>query len=97
MTYEVESQNGGYLPVGKLTGKVETDKAKGFAVRTPTAIVTDLGTEFGVEVSQEGAVETQVIAGAVKIEFLGARNNGANEQIVHAQAARFALTARTTR
>ena len=53
VTYKVESKNGGYLLVGKLTGKVEVKKAKGFAIRTPTATITDLGTEFGVEVDKE--------------------------------------------
>ena len=54
VTYEVESNNGGFMSIGKLTGKVVTANAKGFSVRTPTATVTDLGTEFGVEVNQQG-------------------------------------------
>ena len=73
VTYEVES-NGGYLAMGKLTGKLgkENDECRmmndelwtrmsdiqhfitliihPFVIRTPTATVTDLGTEFGVEV-----------------------------------------------
>ena len=67
VTYEVESAAGGYLSLGKLTARVEK-KAEGgspipnpqslipnplFAVRTPTATVTDLGTEFGVEVQRD--------------------------------------------
>ena len=71
VTYEVEA-NGGYLAVGKLTGKLEKKVEGGrrkaeeagnqkspfplppspFVVRTPTATVTDLGTEFGVEVNR---------------------------------------------
>ena len=80
VTYQVES-NGGYLAVGKLTGRLEKIVASGqwsvvsksqipnpkseisdhslstihyplFTIRTPTAIVTDLGTEFGVEVTR---------------------------------------------
>ena len=39
-----------------------------FAVRTPIAIVTDLGTEFGVIVDQNGHVDTRVFAGKVKVE-----------------------------
>ena len=93
VTYEVET-NGGYLAVGKLTGKLEKKVASGqwsvasnsgtsspqplapspssnpqspipnpslstihyplFTIRTPTATVTDLGTEFGVEVNATG-------------------------------------------
>ena len=75
VTYEVEA-NGGYLAVGKLTGKLEKrgegretrgEKSvlsssfilhpSSFVIRTPTATVTDLGTEFGVEVNRDGGTE----------------------------------------
>lgn len=49
VTYRADMQNGGFLAQGRLTGCVETVAARGFAIRTPTAVVTDLGTEFGVE------------------------------------------------
>ena len=38
-----------------------------FSVRTPTAIVTDLGTEFGVEVNRSGASRTHVFRGKVEL------------------------------
>ena len=38
-----------------------------FVIRTPTATVTDLGTEFGVEVNKEGATDTHVFIGEVQI------------------------------
>jgi len=53
-TYEIESAAGGYLSLGKLTARIEKNKAANqksnpqslipnplFAVRTPTAVVTD--------------------------------------------------------
>ena len=43
-----------------------------FSVRTPTAIVTDLGTEFGVEVSKEGQTTSHVFRGSVKLQLLAA-------------------------
>ena len=101
VTYEVES-NGGYLAVGKLTGKLEKKVASGqwpvasrseipspqslapspssnpqslipnpFVVRTPTATVVDLGTEFGVEVSRDGSLEVHVLAGEVNLAIRG--------------------------
>ncbi len=73
VTYEVESKNGGFLPVGKLTGKVEDETAKGFTVRTPAATVTDLGTEFGVEVSKEGHTTSHVFRGSVKLQKVSAK------------------------
>ncbi len=42
-----------------------------FSVRTPTAIVTDLGTEFGVEVDQEGGTTSSVFRGRVKVQTVG--------------------------
>ncbi len=42
-----------------------------FAVRTPTAVVTDLGTEFGVEVSKEGNTTSFVFRGSVKVQTIG--------------------------
>ncbi len=67
VTYEVTSDNGGYLSIGKLTGKATTDRAKGFVVDTPMASVTDLGTEFGTEVAPDGAVATVVFSGEIKL------------------------------
>lgn len=67
VTYEVESKNGGFMSVGKLTGKMEVETAKGFAVRTPTATVADLGTEFGVEVDTSGNTTCEVFVGEVRM------------------------------
>jgi hypothetical protein len=39
-----------------------------FAVRTPTAVVTDLGTEFGVEVSEQGGTVAHVFRGLVDVQ-----------------------------
>jgi hypothetical protein len=38
-----------------------------FSVRTPMAVVTDLGTEFGIEVGQGGATSTHVFQGVVEV------------------------------
>jgi len=40
-----------------------------FAIKTPTATVTDLGTEFGVEVKKSGVCETQVFSGVVEVQL----------------------------
>jgi len=39
-----------------------------FAVRTPTAVVTDLGTEFGVVVQPSGQIQTIVFQGVVEVQ-----------------------------
>ena len=38
--------------------------------------MTDLGTEFGVEVSSEGATDTQVFVGKVQIATAGGQHGG---------------------
>jgi hypothetical protein len=78
VAYRVESKNGGFMSVGKLTGKVATASAKGFAIRTPTATVTDLGTEFGVEVWPDRHEDVVVLAGQVRVEARG-RHNAAGQ------------------
>ena len=40
-----------------------------FSVRTPTATVTDLGTEFGVEVDESGVTGSHVFQGSVKVQL----------------------------
>ena len=70
VTYENESNKGGFLSVGKLTGKVATEAARGLTIRTPTAIVTDLGTEFGVEVDKRGVTTSRVYRGLVRVDVL---------------------------
>ena len=86
VTYEVESATGGYLAVGKLTARLEK-KAKSislsplFAVRTPTAIVTDLGTEFGVEVDKKGSTKSHVFRGLIEVQPIGGSNRPAGKAI----------------
>jgi hypothetical protein len=73
------SANNSQLPIQK--SKIINQK---FVIRTPTAVVTDLGTEFGVEVSQEGRTEAQVFIGTIQIAPAGGRSGSAKEQVVHA-------------
>jgi hypothetical protein len=42
-----------------------------FSVRTPTAVVTDLGTEFGVEVGPAGDTLSHVFRGSVSVRLVG--------------------------
>ena len=115
MTYSVET-NGGYLTIGKLTGKLENrgerrgERGEGdkseirnlkseisapsplspllsplFIIRTPTATVTDLGTEFGVEVSERGTTESHVFVGTVRVTTIGNQNTpGGQTRVIHA-------------
>ena len=68
--------------VGKLTGKVEHESAKGFAVRTPSATVTDLGTEFGVEADRRGDTTTHVFRGSVQLQATTGNGNAEGPLLV---------------
>ena len=43
-----------------------------FTVRTPTALVTDLGTEFGVEVDRQGGTTSHIFRGLVRLQVASA-------------------------
>ncbi|NLX98905.1 MAG: hypothetical protein GXY83_22380, partial [Rhodopirellula sp.] len=51
-----------------------------FTVRTPTAVVTDLGTEFGVEVTWNGCIDIMVMQGSVMVEAGVSDGNGGTRQ-----------------
>lgn len=54
--------------LGRLTATV-TEAAKGFSVLTPRATVVDLGTQFGVEVNNDGATDVVVFKGEVDVDY----------------------------
>ena len=95
VTYEVESRAGGFLALGKLTARLEGVKPQAvnsksslstihhplFTIKTPTATVTDLGTEFGVEVSKEGRTTSHVFHGSVQVQAIS--SSGKSEGAVH--------------
>ena len=53
---------------GRLSAKVG-EQGKGFVIETPVARVTDLGTQFGVDISESGQTEVAVFEGEVDLEF----------------------------
>lgn len=102
VTYEVESAAGGYLSIGRLTARLgeraklqaaslksspSTPNTLLFTIKTPTAVVTDLGTEFGVEVDRDGATETYVFVGKVVVVSSGGIDEKHPEKILSAGGA----------
>ena len=51
-----------------LNPSLSPDPCPLFSVRTPTAVVTDLGTEFGVEVGRDGHTVSHVYRGSVQLQ-----------------------------
>ena len=54
----------------KSHSRLSTLDSRLFSVRTPTAIVTDLGTEFGVEVERSGVTRSHVFQGKVELRVI---------------------------
>jgi hypothetical protein len=65
-TIRLLSPNRMSLETGTITAKV-SGEALGFSVNTPTAKVTDFGTEFGVWVDSQGKMESHVFDGKVQV------------------------------
>jgi hypothetical protein len=63
-TLQLESEERATLRSGRLTARVPA-QAAGFTVKTPTVRVTDLGTEFGIQVTPDGSSEVFVYEGQV--------------------------------
>lgn len=63
----LDSDNAVRLLSGRLVGLCHTQNSKGFVVKTPFGSVTDLGTEFGVNVSDE-LFEATVFAGDIRFK-----------------------------
>jgi hypothetical protein len=81
-------------PKSEINQKSEIRNQKLFVVRTPTAVVTDLGTEFGVAVSKDGQTKSHVFRGLVKVQWVATdrkpQGDGQllkeNESVIVAQA-----------
>jgi hypothetical protein len=78
LTARVEnSTEYGVLSTGRMTNKSKAIskspnlQISKFVVRTPTATVTDLGTEFGIEVDRQGATISHVFRGSVRVQLVG--------------------------
>jgi hypothetical protein len=94
-TYKIESNNAGYLGLGKLTARVETIEAEGFTINTPNARFVDLGTEFGVKVDARGRDEVHVFAGRVNAETKTAEGGFSAPRALHRGEA-FVFDGKTT-
>jgi hypothetical protein len=73
-----------HSPVSTLDARPATLDSSLFSVRTPAALVTDLGTEFGVEVDGSGATRSHVFRGKIELRWAGSGSPrviqlGANE------------------
>ncbi|MBE0538050.1 MAG: FecR domain-containing protein [Phycisphaerae bacterium] len=67
---------------GRLVAVVSPE-ATGFQVRTPTALITDLGTEFGVIAHSDGSTEAHVLKGHIHVLLDPERTSQSTSLIVN--------------
>jgi hypothetical protein len=94
---ELKSTGEVNLRSGRLAAVVPS-QARGFQVRTPTALITDLGTEFGVVVHSDGSTEAHVLKGRISVALDPDKSGQATSRIVNEHlAAVVDTTGRTIR
>jgi len=64
---ELEAPSRIFLKSGRLVVSIEHSTEDRFVVRTPRATVVDLGTEFGVEIDEQGNTLTHVFQGEAEM------------------------------
>lgn len=79
---ELKSTNEINLANGKLTALV-APQSRGFQVRTPTALITDLGTEFGVITHADGSTEAHVLKGRISMTLDSTRSSRTSPLVVN--------------
>lgn len=95
--FTADSSAGGYLCIGKLTARVEKAKPQAtrssplFTLRTPMVTVTDLGTEFGVEVDDGGNCTTHVFKGRVEVKPHDSRHTDRAVELSVGESARIEI------
>lgn len=81
--FEVESSMAGFLTLGIMKTRAETPASKGFTVRTRTARVVDLGTEFITSAGIDGMSRVEVTSGEVDVHV---NNQGAPQRLKEGDA-----------
>ncbi|MHC4131015.1 MAG: LamG-like jellyroll fold domain-containing protein [Planctomycetota bacterium] len=83
----IETTNKASLELGKITARVPV-YSQGFTINTPTATIIDLGTEFGVEVKEDGTSDLHTFKGQIALSANYNGNLEKESQIVKAGFAR---------
>jgi hypothetical protein len=91
---KLESASRAFAQAGRIAVEVPPP-TQNFVINTPSASMVDLGTEFGVQVKEDGTSDLYVfngkvalVAGPIGKKANGFNGNGAREQIVRAGQAR---------
>jgi hypothetical protein len=90
LTASVESRESSVESSGSQrdSSRLSTPHSRIFTVRTPTAVVTDLSTEFGVEVGPAGDTLSHVFRGAVSVRLVGGHDVPSDVVLHESESAR---------
>jgi hypothetical protein len=72
LTAKLEKNDEKTMSEDRAVSRASLSPASLFSIRTPTALVTDLGTEFGVEVDRNGDTQSHVFRGSVRVQVIAA-------------------------
>jgi hypothetical protein len=86
VSFEVQAATDGRLTRGRITATLGGSR-KGFAVHTPSAVITDLGTQFGVEVDAVGRTDVRVFEGLVELAAVASGGAAAPTRLAAGNAA----------
>jgi hypothetical protein len=90
-TFGITDAGAGTLSRGQLVATLENHTGP-FSIQTPSAVVIDRGTQFGVEVDAAGKTEVRVFAGLVELASLATLGTVAPLQLVAGNAGEVAPT-----
>ena len=72
--FTLDSPNSGFLTLGQMQTRADSPQAKGFTVRTRTARIVDVGTEFIAAAAADGLSRVDVVRGEVVVHTPGQRH-----------------------
>lgn len=72
--FEVTSSKGGFLTLGQMKTVAATPESKGFTIKTRTARIVDVGTEFVTSAALDGQSRIDVTSGEVFVHLRGVRD-----------------------
>lgn len=95
-TFDITDAGVGTLSRGQLVATLE-NRTGSFSIQTPSAVVIDRGTQFGVEVDAAGKTEVRVFAGLVELASLASLGTVAPLQLAAGNAGEVALAGAISR
>jgi len=75
------------MDLGRVTATVPHEKSTGLAIETPSAVLVDLGTQFGVEVQADRQTHVEVFQGRVRAAAMVPQDRAPVNRVLEVQQA----------